>query len=95
MEEFRTAVAEVPETDLRQSLKIHLRCKPSSPAEDKLASALILTILQRLPEFKDWMELVDEKAQSQVEATLKEIAPGMKEIQIPEPEHELLPPPSG
>lgn len=95
MEEFRAVVAEIPETDLRQSLKVHLRCKGTSPLEDKLASALILTILQRLPEFKDWMELVDEKYQGQVASVLKDIAPDMKEIQIPEPDNELMPPPSG
>ncbi|KAI9010144.1 hypothetical protein DFJ74DRAFT_711164 [Hyaloraphidium curvatum] len=94
VEEFRVAVTEYPESDLRQFLSIHLRCKASSPLEDKLAAAKILTILQRMPEFKDWMELVDEKYQGQVESVLKEIAPDMKEIQIPEPEAELRPPPS-
>lgn len=87
-------MTEVPETDLRQALQVHLRCKPASSPEDKHASAVILTILQRMPEFKNWMDLVEEKYQSQVEGVLKAIAPDMKQIQIPEPEHEVLPPPS-
>ena len=55
VEEFREAVSEVSVTDLRHSLKLHRRCRPSrSSSEDKAFVAEILGLLTRtFPRFSD------------------------------------------
>jgi Ca2+-transporting ATPase len=93
VEEFRQAVSEVPETDLRTSLHIAERCKNGSQEQRQSCVALLL-LLQTLPQFRDWRELVDDEGLSQVESVYNQMAPGMTVPQIPFSKEELYPPPS-
>ncbi|KAJ3110318.1 P-type ATPase [Phlyctochytrium bullatum] len=103
VDEFRTAVAAKSATDLRLSLKIHRRCKPTSTPEQREDAAAILNLLtSRFVQFEDWRELVPVDSHADAEALMKEyssrFSPDTNEdgtLIMPPPEpSSLFPPPA-
>ncbi|KAI8926362.1 hypothetical protein BC831DRAFT_456893 [Entophlyctis helioformis] len=71
--EFRLAVSEYSASDLRHSMKLHRRCQPRSPTEQREAAAALLGLLTtRFPQFADWRELVKEDEHDDIERLIKE-----------------------
>ncbi|KAI7864745.1 hypothetical protein BDF14DRAFT_1831583, partial [Spinellus fusiger] len=97
--EFRTVVSQMDAYALRQALKLHHHCKPSSSLEQKQYTLAILQLLTKFAVGSDWRELVKESGYPHVERLLesslaKEMA--QKHLKMPNiPAHDkyaLLPP---
>ncbi|KAI8333613.1 hypothetical protein BC941DRAFT_380062 [Chlamydoabsidia padenii] len=94
VDEFRSAVKERDTFDLRQQLKIHHRCQPSSTDEQKRGA---IAMIQLMSQFSDWRDLIKENEQGDMETLLKsplaaEITK-QKHSKRPASSTPLLPPP--
>lgn len=73
MIEFRTVVSEKDVYELREQLKVHYRCQPSSstPEQKRGAIAMVQLLTHYFPgHISDWRDLVKESEQSDMEELL-------------------------
>ncbi|KAI8969932.1 hypothetical protein BDF20DRAFT_888480 [Mycotypha africana] len=82
VEEFRSIISEMDISDLRQQLKIHYRCQPSSTMKQKRgALAIVMQLARFFPsQFGDWRDLIKESEQDDLERLLN--SPLAEEIKL-------------
>ncbi|KAJ3122747.1 P-type ATPase [Nowakowskiella sp. JEL0407] len=95
VEQFRTAVSRISAVDLREALKIHRRTQPWSTDDEKQAAVGVIGILvNNIPSFADWKDLVKQSEWGDVEDLLEKYSEKFKEMKMPPSDEVLFPPPA-
>ncbi|ORZ08400.1 hypothetical protein BCR42DRAFT_462924 [Absidia repens] len=71
VDEFRAAVGKRDIFDLRQQLKIHHRCQPSSTDEQKRGAIAMIQLMSQFVQLSDWRDLIKENEQGDMDTLLK------------------------
>ncbi|KAI8099458.1 uncharacterized protein BX664DRAFT_363403 [Halteromyces radiatus] len=71
VDEFRVAVGKRDIYELRQQLKIHHRCQPSSTDDQKRGAIAMIQLMAQFVQLSDWRDLIKESEQGDMETLLK------------------------